>query len=238
MINDFFSWERFFSNIPRILPSLSVTFQIVLVVVTAGTIWGLFTALVQIRRIPVLYQISRVYVSFFRGTSMLVQLLLIYYGMPRLVDSIFGTNINQTWGKMIFVYIAFGLNEGAFLSAIFYGAITSVNVGQLEAGYSVGLTKWQTYRRIILPQAIRGALPPFGSQFIGLFQSTSLVYYIGVTDVLSKAKAVGANQGHYLEAYLIVAVIFVVVSALIRALFACLNRHLDYGSARKIRLQT
>lgn len=235
MIKDLFSWERFWTNFPRILPALSVTFQIVIVVILLGTLWGLLVALIQIRKVPVLYQISKIYVSFFRGTSMLVQLLLIYYGAPRLIDTFFGTNINQTWSKMVFVYIAFVLNEGAFLSAIFYGAITAVNVGQMEAGYSVGLTKGQTYYRIILPQAVRGALPPFGSEFIGLFQSTALVYYIGVTDVLSKAKAVGAGLGHYLEAYLVVAVIFVIISALIRAVFAFLNRHLDYGSARKIK---
>lgn len=229
MIKDLFSWERFFSNFPKILPALSVTFRIVIVVIILATIWGLCVALIQVRKVPVLYQISKVYVSFFRGTSMLVQLLLIYYGAPRLFDILFGTNINQTWNKMTFVYIAFVLNEGAFLSALFYGAITSVSVGQMEAGLSVGLTKPQTFLRIILPQAVRGALPPFGSEFIGLFQSTALVYYIGVTDVLSKAKAVGAGLGHYLEAYLVVAVIFVVISALIRAVFARMNHHLDYG---------
>lgn len=233
MINDLFNWERFFSNIPRILPALAVTFKIVFVVIIIGTLWGLLVALIQLKRVPVLYQISKVYVSFFRGTSMLVQLLLIYYGLPRLLDNLLGTNINQTWGKLIFVYITFVLNEGAFLSAIFYGAITSVNAGQFEAGYSVGLTHFQTFRRIILPQAIRGALPPFGSEFIGLFQSTSLVYYIGVTDVLSKARAVGAGLGHYLEAYLVVAVLFVVISALIRAVFSYLNRHLDYNNVKE-----
>lgn len=235
MINDLFSWERFFWCFPRIVPALSVTFKIVFVVMLIGTVWGVLVALIQIRKIPVLYQISKVYVSFFRGTSMLVQLLLIYYGLPLVVDHFFGADINQTWDKLIFVYITFVLNEGAFLSAVFYGAITSVPVGQMEAGHSVGLTRWQTYRRIILPQAIRAALPPFGSDFIGLFQSTALVYYIGVVDVMGKARQVGANQKHYLEAYLVVVVLFVVFSILIRVAFAWLNKHLDYGKGRAVK---
>lgn len=234
MVKNLFSWERFFSSFPKILPALGTTFHIVLVSAFFATILGLLAALIQIRKVPVLHQISKVYASFFRGTSLLVQLLLIYYGLPRIIDSVLGTSINQTWGPLIFVYITFSLNEGAFLSAIFYGAITSVSAGQLEAGYSVGLTKSQAYRRIVIPQAIRAALPPYGSDFIGMFQSTALVYYIGVVDVMGKAKAVGAKLGHYLEAYLVVAVIFVEICALMRALLAYLNHHLDYGKTRKI----
>lgn len=238
MIKNLFSWDRFFTSFPKILPALGVTFNIVLVSAVLATILGLLVALIQVRKIPVLYQISRVYVSFFRGTSLLVQLLLIYYGFPQIIDNALGTSINQTWSPLIFVYITFALNEGAFLSAIFYGAITSVPVGQLEAGYSVGLSKSQTYRRIILPQAIRSALPPFGSNFIGLFQSTALVYYIGVVDVMGKAKAVGVKAGHYLEAYLVVAVIFVVICAVMRAILAYMNNRLSYGRTRKIASQT
>lgn len=229
---DFFSWDRFFTAFPKILPSMGVTLNIVAVVTVIGTVWGILLAMVQIRKIPVLCPLSKIYVSFFRGTSMLVQLLLIYYGLPKLVDSIFGTDLNQSLGKIFFVYITFILNEGAFLSAVFYGAITSVNVGQLEAGYSVGMTKNQVYRRIILPQAVRTALPPFGSDLVALFQSTTLVYYIGVTDVLGRARALGAARKHYLEAYLAVAVIFVIVSGIIRLAFARLNESLNYGRDR------
>jgi L-cystine transport system permease protein len=235
MINNLFSWERFFSEIPKILPALGTTFRIVLVSALFATVIGVIIALIQIQKIPVLHQISKVYVSFFRGTSLLVQLLLIYYGIPQIIDALLGTSINQTWGPIIFVYITFACNEGAFLSAIFYGAITSVPVGQLEAGYSVGLTKAQIYRRIIIPQAIRSALPPFGTDLIGLFQSTALVYYIGVVDLMGRAKAVGSKAGHYLEAYLIVAVVYVVLCAIMRLVFAYFNRHLDYGKNRKTR---
>lgn len=232
MIRELFSWERFVICFPKIVPALSVTFQIVFVVIVIATALGIAVALIQIRKIPILYQISKVYVSFFRGTSMLVQLLLIYYGLPVIIDQILGTDINQTWGKMIFVYIAFGLNEGAFLSAIFYGAITSVPVGQMEAGYSAGLTRLQTYRRIILPQAVRIALPSFGADLIGSFQGTALVYYIGVVDVLGKARMVGANMKHYLEPYLVVAILFVIISLVIRGCFAWISSRLDYGKSR------
>lgn len=224
-----FGWERFFENIPKILPYLSVTFQIVIYATVFGVLLAVFIVLTELKRIPVLYPFFKVYVSFMRGTPMLVQLMLIYYGIPALIDPVLGTDINRGWSAVTFAYITFILNQGAFLSAIFYGAITSVPYGQTEAGLSVGLTELQTFRRILLPQMVRIALPPFGSDLVGLFQNSSLVFLIGVTDIMGRAKSIGAATKHVLEAYVFVVIIYIVISLTIRLLFYYLNTKLEYG---------
>lgn len=228
-----FGWERFFENIPKILPYLSVTFSIVVYATVFGLLLAIPIVLVQIKKIPVLYPVFKVYVSFMRGTPMLVQLMIIYYGIPAFIDPVFGTNINRGWSTVVFAYITFILNQGAFLSAIFYSAVTSIPYGQTEAGLSVGLTGIWTFLRIILPQMIRIALPPFGSDLVGLFQNSSLVFLIGVTDIMGRAKSIGAATKHVLEAYVFVVIIYIAISLTIRLLFYYLNRKLEYGKGEK-----
>ncbi len=160
---------------------------------------------------------------------MLVQLFLILYGLPAILNPILGINIGREWDAIYFACITFALNQAAFLSSIFYTAICSVPIGQSEAGYSVGLTESQNYRRIILPQALKTALPPFGSDLVGLFQNVSLVFTIGVIDIMGRAKSIGAVSGHTLEAYLFVAVIYIIISLVTRLLFAKVDRKISYG---------
>jgi L-cystine transport system permease protein len=112
-------------------------------------------------------------------------------------------------------------------------AIQAIPKGQSEAAYSVGLTGFQCFYRIVAPQAIRIGLPPFGTDFIGVLHNASLVYVIGVVDVMGRAKAIGSATGHVLEAFLFVALLFVVCSILTRFLFALLDRKLDYAGKCK-----
>jgi L-cystine transport system permease protein len=224
-----FVWNRFFENIPKILPYLSVTFSIVVYATLFGVLLGILIVLVQIKKIPVLVSIVKVYVSFMRGTPMLVQLMLVYYGIPAFLDPVFGTNINREWGAVNFAYVTFVLNQGAFLSAIFYSAITSISYGQTEAGLSVGLTEFQTFHRIILPQMVKTAMPPFGSDLVGLFQNSSLVFLIGVTDIMGRAKTIGTATKHVLEAYVFIVLIYIVISLGVRLLFFQLNNKMSYG---------
>lgn len=224
-----FVWDRFFENIPKILPYLSVTFSIVIYATIFGVLLGILIVLVQVKKIPVLYPLVKVYVSFMRGTPMLVQLMLEYYGIPALLDPVFGTNLNREWSAVSFAYVTFLLNQGAFLSAIFYSAITSIPYGQTEAGLSAGLTEFQTFRRIILPQMVKTAMPPFGSDLVGLFQNSSLVFLIGVTDIMGRAKTIGTATKHVLEAYVFVVIIYIIISLAVRLLFYRLNIKMNYG---------
>lgn len=228
-----FEWERFFENIPKIVPYLSVTFLIVIYGSVFGVILGILIAMVNMKKTPILHQFFKVYVSFMRGTPMLVQLMLVYYGLPVFIDSVFRTNINREWSTIIFAYITFILNQGAFLSVIFYSSITSIPYGQTEAGLSVGLTEFQVFRRIVLPQMIRVALPPFGSDLVGLFQNSSLVFMIGVTDVMGRAKTIGTVTKHVVEAYIFVAIIFISISLMIRLVFYYFNKRLECSRVKK-----
>ncbi|WP_026890940.1 amino acid ABC transporter permease [Lacrimispora aerotolerans] len=224
-----FAWDRFYENIPKILPYLSVTFSIVVYATVFGVLLGMVIVLVQIKKIPGLSQLVKVYVSFMRGTPMLVQLMLVYYGIPALLDPVLGTKINREWGAVNFAYVTFILNQGAFLSAIFYSAITSIPYGQTEAGLSAGLTEFQTFYRIVLPQMVKTALPPFGSDLVGLFQNSSLVFLIGVTDIMGRAKTIGTATKHVLEAYVLVVIIYIVISLSVRLVFFRLNNKMNYG---------
>jgi L-cystine transport system permease protein len=232
-MGDLFSFERFFHNIPILLPYFAENLKVLFYATLFGVLLGLLVTLVRIKKPPVLFQIVTVYISFMRGTPMLVQLMLIYYGLPLLIDPIFGTNIGRSWNSSIFAYTTFVLNQGAFLSSIFLSAIQAIPKGQSEAAYSVGLTGFQCFYRIVAPQAVRIALPPFGTDFIGVLHNASLVYVIGVVDVMGRAKAIGSSSGHILEAYAFVALLFVVCSLLARFLFAMLDRRLDYSGKCK-----
>lgn len=227
-MSDLFDWERFSKTVTQITPYLGITAQIVFIAIVFGSLLGLVVAVLRIHNIPVVRQILDVYISFMRGTPMVIQLMLIYYALPFLLKSILGIDINA-WETLNFVYLAFIINEGAFLGEIFRSAIQAVPYRQTEAGYSVGLNRFQTFMRIVLPQAVRIALPGYGADLIGIFHNTSIAFTIGVMDIIGRAQSIKAATGHALEAYLFIALIYIVVSTLLKTLFAALDRKLEYG---------
>ncbi len=226
-MGNYFSIERFLNVFPKIISNLSVNFHIVFWSMLLGTILAVFVAVLRLKKIPVISQIISVYISFMRGTPLLVQMMIAFYGIPLLLGTvfmnIFGINLNRI-EPAIFVEIAIIMNEGAFLGEIFRGAITSVPVVQAEAGYSIGMTGAQTFRRIVLPQAFKVALPHYGADFVGVFQNTSLVFTLGVVDVLGKAKTLGAATGHALEGYIAATIIYVSFSLLLKGAFLLLEK--------------
>lgn len=226
---DFFSMERVINNIPILLKYLPTTFVIVLTACLFGLILALILAASQIYNIPVLKQISKVYVSFIVGTPILVQMFIVYYGLPMILWDFFGIDIN-TWDKIIFVLITYSLNQAGFLTEIFRTSILSIPVGQTEAAYSVGLTKLQTFRRIVLPQAFRVAIPSFSVNLAGLFQDTSLAFMLGIIDIMGKARMLQMQTKHILESYFIIAIVFVLISISIKLIFGTMEKKLKYGN--------
>lgn len=218
-MGDLFDFNRFLHNIPILLPYMIENLKVLFYATLFGVLLGLLVTVIRIKKTLILYQLITIYISFMRGTPMLVQLMLIYYGLPLVIDPLFGFNIGKTWEPYIFAYITFVLNQGAFLSSIFISAIEAIPKGQSEAAYSVGLTGLQGFYRIVAPQAIRIALPPFGTDFVGVLHNASLVYVIGVVDLVGRAKAIGTATGHILEAYLFVAIVFILCSLAVRILF-------------------
>lgn len=217
-MGDFFSFKRAADAFPKVLKALPVTLEIVSVSILAGLFLGIILCLIRLWKVPVLSQITSVYISFMRGTPLIIQLYIVYYGLPILAGNLFGVNIGG-WNRMFFIIAAFTLNEAAFLGEIVRGAILSVPKQQTEAGYTVGMTYLQTFTHVIVPQAVRTAIPSFGVDLISLFQGSSLAFLLGAVDVIGKARIVAANTGHSLDVYIDVAVIFVIISVLLEFLF-------------------
>lgn len=222
---DYFSWQRMGSALIQILPCLWVTVKVVFISDFAGILLGLLISEIRMKKTPVLYQFVTVFISFMRGTPLIVQLMLSYYFVPRLL-LIFGINAVR-WPKLVFAYIAYGLNQAAFVGEMFRSSIEAIPPGQIEAARSLGFKGLQTYRHVIIPQMVRIVLPAFGNDFVGLFQGTSLVYLLGIMDVLGRAKAVGTFSGHYIEPYLIALVIYVIISLLLNFAFSRVEKSLE-----------
>lgn len=233
---DLFSWQRLIQNFPILIVKLPITFEIVAVAFTLGFLLALLIATARIKKIPVLNQILTVFISFERGTPLLVQMLVVYYALPIVLKAFFGID-SRRWEKIIFVDLALILNQGVFLGEIFRGAILSIPKGQREAAIACGFSEFNAFVRIVLPQAVRVALPSTGLTLIGLFQETSLVFMIGVIDIIGRASALGATTGHSLESYVIIAVIFVLINFALTAITTKIDKKLTFG-AKPVRMGT
>ncbi len=232
MMGDYFSGQRFTERIGQIVPYLAVNLQMVFWAMLLGTILAIGLAILRLKKIPVIEQILVVFVSYMRGTPLLVQMCVAYYGIPiifgKLFMSLFGVNLNRL-DAIVSVIIAFVLNETAFLGEIFRGAIMSVPAVQMEAGLSVGMTKMQAMFRIVLPQAIHVAIPQYGVDLIGVFHNTSLAFTLGVLEMMARAKTLGQASGHTIEGFVVVAVIYIIISLILKGLFYLLERKLNPG---------
>ena len=175
-----FDFQFMVKIIPSILRGIPYTIGIAVVGFGFGLILGLFGALFRIYRTPVLHRLTGVYVSFIRGTPLVVQILLIYYAFPillKVINQQFGTNFNVSWiPAVIFMFVAYSLNAGAYLTESIRASILAIDKGQMEAALSVGMSMRQAMVRIVLPQAARISLPIFANFFIGLLKDTSLAF--------------------------------------------------------------
>lgn len=212
------------SYFPKILARLDVTLLIVLTAIFIGIILAVVLAIVRLYKIPVLNQITLIYISFIRGTPIIIQLFIVYYGLPMIL-TVINIEINQ-WDKMYFVIVTYGLNLSAFLAEIFRSSISSVPKGQSEAAYSVGLTKLQTMFTIIIPQALITSLPAFSTTLISLLKNTSIAFALGIADMLGEVQIIGANTMRTLEGYVDVAIIFLVLTVILERSFYLLEKKL------------
>ncbi|KQN55506.1 MULTISPECIES: amino acid ABC transporter permease [unclassified Erwinia] len=201
--------------IPQLLTYLPVTLYIALFSIVLATLLGIGLA-VLLRGARPLAVFAQVYISFFRGTPVLVQLLIIYFGLPQLFPAM--NSLNATWA----VIIGLSLNSAAYLAEVFRAAIDSVDKGQWEASLASGLSGFQASRRIVLPQAGRNALPAAGNIWIGLIKNSSLAFTLGVSELLAGGKLIATESLKYFEAYFAVGLIYwaltIVLSALQRRL--------------------
>jgi L-cystine transport system permease protein len=225
--------EYIFISLPQILEALPVTLLIAFVSMFVGLVLGFCIALIKIYKVPVLNQIALFYVSFIRGTPILVQLFLAYYGVPWLISLLIaafspGSSVDfNRIDPLFFALFAFSINMSAYLSETVRAAIESVDRGQIEAAYSIGLKPWQVMLKIVLPQAAINAIPNLGNSMISLVKDTSIVCMVMVFDVLGMAKILGARSLRYLEVYISVSIIYWVVCIVLELGFRLLERRLS-----------
>ena len=209
-----------------------VKYSIPITIVTfiLGLILALFTALMRISTSRILRAIARIYVSIIRGTPMIVQLFIIFYGIPELGRLITGDADNQwTLAPVIAAIIGLSLNVGAYASEIIRGGIISIPKGQTEAAYSIGMTYRQTVQRIILPQAIRVSIPALGNTFLSLIKDTSLLGFILVAEMFRKAQEVASTAYEYFTIYILVAIMYWVVCFIISVLQGLYESKIERG---------
>jgi len=224
----FLDWQFMVRVVPALLQALPVTLEITVVSMTLALLLALAVALIRIYRVPVLQRLAGLYVSFMRGTPLLVQIYLAYYGLPKTLDALHaagGWSIDVSGiPAIVFIYFALTLNVGAYASETIRAAILAVDRGQLEAALSVGMTRWQGLRRIVLPQAFAVALPSLGNTGIGLLKDTSLAFLISVVELMGEAKIQAARGLQLFEVYLVVALVYWAVCIAIERGVAVLER--------------
>jgi L-cystine transport system permease protein len=212
--------------LPKILAALPVTIILGILAGIMGWILGFIFALIRYEKTPVLSQVIRVFVSFFRGVPTVVLLYVTYFTIPRVISSAFpGIDLTKI-PAFTYALFALGLNQAAYGSEIFLAALGSVHNGQFEAAYMVNMTKVQALIRIILPQALVVALPNMGNMFLGLVQETSLAFYVGVNEIMAVTHNVSDPGLNFLEGYIILTVIYEILSLIISKSFRRAENHI------------
>ncbi|WP_028563691.1 amino acid ABC transporter permease [Paenibacillus pinihumi] len=195
--------ELVFQNFEFLLTGAYYTLLITVVSMFFGLIIGMIVAIARLKGNWLISNLAKVYVSIIRGTPILVQIFIIYFGLP---------DFGITLGPLTAAFIALSVNIGAYLSETFRGAILSVPKGQTEAAQSLGLTPWQTMRQVVLPQAARVAIPPMGNTFVGILKETSLVSVVTVTELLRSAQLLIAQYYVAMPFYIAIAIMYWVMS--------------------------
>jgi len=213
----------------KVLEGLQNTVTIAVTGLIVGIIIGTLIAAVRVmpkyKRLPrVLNSICGFYVAMFRGTPMVVQLLVFYYVLFPLI----GWKITGLQVAML----VFGLNSGAYISEIMRGGIQSVDPGQMEAGRAVGLSFSTTMLKIVIPQAVKNILPTMGNEFITLIKETSVVSFVGAADLYVAFSYIGSNSYEFMVPYLVMALIYIVLVLVISILVKLMERSLNKSDRR------
>ncbi len=211
-----------FSIIPGIMPALlagaKMTIELAVISVAIGFVIGSLVGIARVSQNRALRVIAGIYVDFIRGTPLLVQLFLVYFGLPTL--------IGRPVPPFIAAISAMGINSGAYVAEIVRAGIQSIDRGQTEAARSLGLTSSQTMQYIIFPQAFRRIIPPLGNEFIAMLKDSSLVSVIALEDLLRKGQVVITRTFRPFEVYTVVALIYLVMTFVISKLVSWSERKL------------
>lgn len=207
-----------------LLPGLTMTIPLTVISFSFALVIAVCAALVQFARVPVARQLARLYIWIIRGTPLLVQLFVIFYGLPAvgIVLAPFPTAV-----------IVFSINEGAYCAETIRAALEAVPAGQMEAGYCAGMSYLQIIRRIVLPQAMRTAFPPLSNSLIAMVKDTSLAANITVTEMFMVTQRIAARTWEYLPLYLEVAFLYLMFCTVLTQLQRMGEKKLNANEGRK-----
>ena len=200
-------WNILVESFPKILlPGLKMTVPLTVIAFSLAMVIATVVALIQFARVPVLTQAARFYIWVVRGTPLLVQLFVVFYGLPK---------VGVTLDAFVAAVIVFSINEGAYCAETMRAALESVPVGQIEAGYCVGMRYGQVMRRIVLPQALRTAFPSLSNGLISMVKDTSLAANITVMEMFMATQRIVARTYEPLALYLEVALVYLLFSTVL-----------------------
>ena len=194
--------DIFMEYYPLFFRGLGVTVFVTIISCSSGTVLGTFLALGKIYGNKFISAVVRTVISIIRGTPLLVQLFIIYYGLPS-----WGINMAPITAAII----SFIINSGVYQAEYLRGSIQSISGSQLKAAQSIGMSKWQGIRHIILPQALRRVIPSWTNEFIYMIKYSSLAYVIGARELMTEGKLIASRNYQFFNVYLVVALIYLVV---------------------------
>lgn len=199
-----------------------LTVQITLVGLLLGFLIGLPAALIRVYAAPWLRWIAVLYIELFRGTPVLVQLFIVYFGLP---------DLGITLSRLTAAYIAMGLNSGAYQAEYFRGAIQAIGSGQMRAARAIGMSRGKAIRYIVLPQALRLVIPAWSNEPVALMKTSAVAFLIAVPDLMGQGKIIAARTYDPITSYLAVAIIYVALVALLMLALQWLERRLRIPGA-------
>ena len=203
---------------PQVLEGLKVTMEIFLLTLILSIPLGVLVALGRLSKIKIINKLTGFYVLIMRGTPLLLQIVFIFFGLP---------NLNIVIDRFPAAIIAFTLNYAAYFGEIFRAGISSVDIGQNEASQVLGLSKKDTFFRIILPQAFKTILPPIANEIVTLVKDTALVYVIGIDELLRVGK-IACNRDSSLLPLLIIGIVYLILIGIFTKIFDKLEKKYQY----------
>lgn len=231
-MSELFDFRDFISCFPELMKRLPKTIELIGVSFLIGLLIGFIVAIIRIYKVKGLNKICGFYVSFIRGTPIIVQLYLISYSIPKIIYYLqmhkgYLTGIEvSVLSAEIYGIVTLALNIGAYLSEAIRASIESVDAGQFEAARMLGMTTYQMMSRIIIPQAMKVAVPNIGNTLVSTTKDTAVLFMVGIVDIMGQAKIHGSRTLSILEAYIAVAIIYWIMCALLSKGIVLLERRL------------
>ncbi|MGB3368225.1 MAG: amino acid ABC transporter permease [Acidaminobacteraceae bacterium] len=217
-----FKVDYFISVFPRLIKALPITLSISVIGMLLGIILGTLITFARRSKNRYLNGVFNTYVSFFRGTPLMVQMFLFFFGMPQIMPSFARV---PAYGAAILVMT---INSSAYISEVVRSSLLAVDKGQMEAALAMGMSRFRAMERIILPQAFKIAIAPLGNTFISMIQGTAIVFMIGLRDIMGISKMTAAASYRFFETYLAVGIIYWVITLVVTKLIDLLEGNLTY----------